>query len=74
MSTLFAKPTHITIHTGGDRRHISAYSLFTHLRDALEGCELCDVASITVHGDGTVTLDGETVYQPRRLPRRERVG
>lgn len=64
---MFAKPTIITVQTGAGK-HISARSLFSHLRDALSGCELCDVASITVHGDGAVSLDGQTVYQPRRLP------
>jgi len=63
---LFDKPTTITVHAGSGR-HISARSLFSHLRDALEGCDLSGITTLTIASDGSVALDGETVYTPRRI-------
>jgi hypothetical protein len=63
---LFEKPTVITIQAGAGK-HISARSLFTHLRDALEGRTITGYTTITISGEGSVSLDGETVYRPRRM-------
>lgn len=62
---LFDKPTTITIHAGSGK-HISARTLFTHLREALAEHDLSGVTSITIAGDGSVLVDGEMVYQPKR--------
>lgn len=63
------KPTIITIHAGSGK-HISARSLFTHLRDALEGHSLNGETVISITGDGLVIVERngerELVYQPRR--------
>lgn len=65
---LFDKPTRLVIHAGAGR-HIAAETLFGHLRDALDGQSLDGVTIITVHGDGSVSLDrdglAELVYRPR---------
>lgn len=59
------KPTTITIRAGAGR-YISARSLFTHLRDVLEQCDFHGSTTLIVLGDGSVMLDDETVYRPRR--------
>ena len=68
MNTLrmFEKPTIIRIETGSGK-HISARTLFTHLREALEGQDLSGVTTLTIAGDGSVLVDGQTVYRPRRM-------
>jgi len=66
MKTTIEKPTIITV-TAGAGRHIAAVTLFEHLRRALEGQSLEGITTLTIAGDGSVSIDGQTVYRPRRL-------
>lgn len=66
------KPVTVTITAAGERRHVHARTLFEHLRRALEGRDLSGTSVLTIWGDGSVTLDDEVIYRPRR--RGERAG
>jgi hypothetical protein len=52
----------------GFARHVSAEVLFDHLRKACKGVDLTGRVFLEVLPDGSVEIDGERVYTPKRLP------
>lgn len=66
--------TRITINTGSSTRAVDAQSLFTHLAAAMRDHDLRGELVIKVKSDGTVKLNGITVYTPPKSMTGNRAG
>lgn len=69
-----SQKTTITISTGSVSRAVDAGSLFAHLAVAMRDHDLRGEVTIRVKSDGTVKLNGITVYTPPKSMTGNRAG